>query len=82
MGIDADHDSTMRGDKGHAGHRGAPLDAYRTMYRRLHKHCGDISPAELEDAHYRHHRPRRGQIVNKLKLQARRGGLTFVGLSP
>lgn len=24
-------------------------------HRRLHEHCGDIPPAELEAAHYRHH---------------------------
>ena len=26
-------------------------------HRRLHSTCGDIPPAELEQAHYRHHRP-------------------------
>jgi putative transposase len=26
-------------------------------HRRLHSTCGDIPPAELEAAHYRHHRP-------------------------
>jgi putative transposase len=28
-------------------------------HRRLYEHCGDVPPAELEDAYYRHHRTQR-----------------------
>lgn len=35
-------------------------------HRCLHSTCGDIPPAELEAAHYRHHRPTRSRCTQTI----------------